>query len=929
MQDLSKSIILLNGELKTLQIASISKLDSSAYRISFKNNQKAYTYSEEKVLWLTNPQWLLPSLCMVYRDGCLQTGIDEIWQFSAGQRLFWRIKYRNGYEGEYSDERVQIIKNCLDEGRSRNTFDYFKQVAGINPLRKEQDKEGILSQIYQKIDFVDDKAAVSCYINPEKYKVKKLSHKDLIYPFGCNASQKRAVATAFERQISVVQGPPGTGKTQTILNIIANVVKRGKTVLVVSNNNSAITNVQEKLEKYGLAFIVASLGSKENKELFINQQTSIPDEISSWSRSLSDGMQMNSLLHDSLRSLDKVYDLLNEDAQLREEQQEVDLEWRHFCMDNGLDEQSALARRVRSSLIIRLWLYYQSKTDGTYIDPRGLWAKIVDAWKSLGMNWACRFKLGLKDKPDKKNIQPLVTELQKQYYLNRKMEIVEQLQAIKQKLSTYDAKLLAKTLTDTSMVLFKNSLHHKFSDKMDVIFQDTRDMKARGELFLKRYPVVLSTAFSSRSCLFGDKLYDYIIMDEASQVSVETGALALTCAKNAVIVGDSLQLPNVVTDEDRIKLTEIMDQYHIPEGYDCAKFSFLESVRSVIKDAPETMLREHYRCHPRIINFCNQKFYGGNLLIMTHDQGEKDVLSACLTPKDRNFATGHYNQREIDVVRKEVLPALSGYDDIGVISPYNNQVNPFREQIPELEVATVHKFQGREKDAIVMSVVDDQITPFADDANMLNVAVSRAKKKFCLVMTGKEQEKPGNIMDLLDYIRYNNCKVVESKLSSIFDYLYEHYTAERMAMLKNLPHISEYASENLTYHLINSILTTDCHFSYLKVFCHIPIRQIFKDTSLMSKEELAYASNYSTHVDFLICNSISKKPVMAIETDGYSFHNDKTDQSLRDKMKDHIFLLYSLPLIRLSTRGSGERELIIEKLNKILHLGQSGNIGCS
>lgn len=54
---------------------------------------------------------------------------------------------------------------------------------------------------------------------------------------------------------------------------------------------------------------------------------------------------------------------------------------------------------------------------------------------------------------------------------------------------------------------------------------------------------------------------------------------------------------------------------------------------SVIKDVPETMLREHYRCHPRIINFCNQKFYGGNLLIMTEDKGEENVLTAIRTAK--------------------------------------------------------------------------------------------------------------------------------------------------------------------------------------------------------------------------------------------------------------------------------------------------------
>ena len=74
----------------------------------------------------------------------------------------------------------------------------------------------------------------------------------LIFPFGCNASQQKAVQAAFENQISVVQGPPGTGKTQTILNIIANILVRGKTVQVVSNNNSAIVNVLEKLSKKNL-----------------------------------------------------------------------------------------------------------------------------------------------------------------------------------------------------------------------------------------------------------------------------------------------------------------------------------------------------------------------------------------------------------------------------------------------------------------------------------------------------------------------------------------------------------------------------------------------------------------------------------------------------------------------------------------------------
>lgn len=434
---------------------------------------------------------------------------------------------------------------------------------------------------------------------------------------------------------------------------------------------------------------------------------------------------------------------------------------------------------------------------------------------------------------------------------------------------------------------------------------------------MEQYPVFLSTTFSARSCLFTDELFDYIIMDEASQVSIETGALALTCAYNAVIVGDTLQLPNVVSNEDKLKLDIIMEQYKIADGYDCAKNSFLQSVLSVVKDVPETLLREHYRCHPRIINFCNQKFYGGNLLIMTEDNGEKDVLYAEKTIMG-NHCVNHYNQREIDVVKESVLPKLQGCGSFGIVTPYNNQVEEFQKQLPEVETATIHKYQGREKDAIILSVVDNQISDFADDANMLNVAVSRAKKKFCLVVTGNEQEHHGNIMDLLDYISYNNCLVTESKLASIFDYLYVQYTEQRIAFLKSHPQISEFASENLTFALLCDVISSEMRYNSLEVLCHILLRQVVRDTSLMSSEELKYASNYATHLDFLIINRVSKQPVLAIETDGYSFHNNKTEQHRRDLRKDSILKKYGLPLLRLSTKGSGEREKVTALLDQLV-----------
>ena len=301
---------------------------------------------------------------------------------------------------------------------------------------------------------------------------------------------------------------------------------------------------------------------------------------------------------------------------------------------------------------------------------------------------------------------------------------------------------------------------------------------------------------------------------------------------------------------------------------------------------------------------------------MTEDKGEEDVLTAIRIVKG-NHAVNHYNQREIDVVKEEELPALKDYDSVGIITPYNNQVDAFNRQIIGVKAGTIHKYQGRENDAIIMSVVDNQITDFADDANMLNVAVSRAKKKFCLVMTGNEQEKHGNIMDLLDYIAYNNCTVTESKLASIFDYLYSQYTEQRMAILKANPQISEYASENMTYAMLNDVIASDSRFNVLEVLCHVPLRQVVKDTSLMNKDELRYATNYSTHLDFLIINRVSKLPILAIETDGYTYHNDQTVQHQRDLMKDHIMSNYGLPLLRLSTKGSSEKEKVLSMLRQL------------
>lgn len=389
-------ILLLNGEAKTLQVDSIECEGANGYRVRFKNNSKSYYYGCDKVAWLNNPEWFDPTHCKVVVDGALQNSVKEIWKFVCGTKCYWRIVYGNGYMREGDDDKMIVSTSCLGEEKSRDTFAYLKNVAIINPLGKEKNGNGILADLYEQVEYVDSETVAACYLNPNKYNPRSMKHADLIYPFGCNASQKKVVTTAFEHQISVVQGPPGTGKTQTILNIIANIVCQGKTVMVVSNNNSAITNVQEKLDKYGLSFVVAPLGSKENKEVFIASQPFVPAECSLWGLSISESLKKKQKLHATLALLDKVFALQNERAELLQEQQAVALEWKHFCMDNGVDERLELTNRINSKRVISLWLEYQAQAYGEKPISANWFVKWLEKLKWWKMKWFSKHRLYLK-----------------------------------------------------------------------------------------------------------------------------------------------------------------------------------------------------------------------------------------------------------------------------------------------------------------------------------------------------------------------------------------------------------------------------------------------------------------------------------------------------------------------------------------------------
>lgn len=902
-------MVIIKGKIKTSEIMScVYNRDTQKWDVKF-NNGKTYSYAYSNVELLKDPQVLNSEMYRISREGREFFNIRAIYVFRSVYESYWHICFGDGSERDYCQRDLHIVESCLSERQSANVFEYIKQIAGLSDIRNEETGEKLLFKRFDKISFVGSDVALARYLNPSSVQVSKRGNEYIpIFPFGCNNSQYKAVKNAMENQISVIQGPPGTGKTQTILNIIANILLQGKTVQIVSNNNAATENVYEKLSsaKYNLGFIVAPLGSSKNKKIFVeNQDANYPD-FSLWKTNENPDDLQKRIAEQSIQ-LKAFFDEQEKLACLRQERSQLVTEQEYFNQYVEESDVNTESIKFKKNLSSKDWmaLWQECQLISEEKKAIGFWFKIKALLKYGVTDWNFY----------RQDISKIITTFQAMYYGEKRSELSAEIADIEKYLNSVN-KYLLDDLCNQSMIVLKDKLARKYeSNNNRKIFSEDNLWKEPYGV-LAEYPVILSTTFSSRNSLNSDVVYDYLIMDEASQVDIATGALALSCARNVVIVGDTKQLPNVVTEDIKAKATAIFDAFNVNEGYRYTK-SFLQSILDVMPNVTQILLREHYRCHPKIINFCNQKFYRGELVIMTKDNGEDDVLSVVKTVPG-NHERNHYSQRQIDVIKNEIIPKyVSDPEETGIIAPYKNQVEALSKEITDIDAATVHKFQGKEKENIIISTVDDEISDFADNPYLINVAVSRAKKKLMLVVTGNEQSKEHNITDLIDYIQYNNFEVAESKIYSIFDYLYKQYTEERIAYLKKHKKISEYDSENLMYSLIEEIIA-DNKYSSLDVVCHFPLNMLIKNPELLNEPECQYAMNVATHLDFLIYNRIGKKPVLAIEVDGYEYHKENTVQASRDFLKNHIMELYEIPLLRFKTNGSGEREKITEMLDKLV-----------
>lgn len=912
--DPRQNLVIIKGQDQTEEVKSVV-LKGSRSEVTY-NSGKKYSFLQNNVEVFSNPKCIEISNESISAAGDILTNVKDVLDFKE-----WvKIIHTSGRTTLCPNNQFSIREEKDFKNLSNDILGYFRELAEAVSL-KTTDGESLLAMKYRKLEVISNESILSKFIQQNPISQTSELPSFTIFPFGCNKTQRVAIEKAIKSPVSIIQGPPGTGKTQTILNLIANFLLQEKRIAIVSNNNSATENVLDKLKKYELDFIAAFLGNNENKKTFIDNQKSKEIDLPVLEARVEETLKKKAT--DLNTELQKALSTKNKLSDIEQMLDALTLELTHFNESHidiyGKDSYNKLLKFKLSAsedTLLKAWLSLERKAKGLnkYFKPKSSNPVVslldkIDLLLRFGIRGKILFNLSLQER---------IPILQRAYYLSCISSLEKRQQNLENFLADFRFEPRLKKLTEVSMQLLKHVLAKKYNKRKRRIFSQG-DLNTKPEDFFDEYPVVLSTTFSVITSVKNGYLFDCVIIDEASQVDLLNGVLAMACAKKIVVVGDQMQLPNILTKEDAIRAKKIAPKYNIPPYANFEIHNLLSAIQNAFKDAPNTLLREHYRCHPKIIQFCNQKFYRGQLLVMTKDLGEEDVLKAFVTVEG-NHARGTFNQRQIDEVIKHVLPDLEPVDqnEVGIVSPYREQASRIKETTGsrEIEVDTVHKYQGREKRIMIITTVSNKANKFIDDPNLLNVAVSRAQDKIRLVVSKKIAEGHGNIADLVRYIQYNNCEVISGKVRSVFDLLYSDYTETRFKTITKYTKVSAYDSENLAYKIIKKVLSKESYHEYRVVFQY-PLKKLIKCSDSLSEEERKYATNPWTKTDFLIYRKIDKIPVLVIEVDGYKFHRAGTRQAKRDQYKDSILEKSDISILRLSTTGSDEFKRIANKLDAL------------
>ena len=287
--------------------------------------------------------------------------------------------------------------------------------------------------------------------------------------------------------------------------------------------------------------------------------------------------------------------------------------------------------------------------------------------------------------------------------------------------------------------------------------------------------VVLATLHGSGGVQLRHEEFDVVIIDEASQALEAQCWVALLSAKKAVLAGDHLQLPPTIKS-----LNSKSPKADGPSKTDGLEKITLETtlfdrLLSLHGPSIKRMLTTQYRMHEKIMRFPSDELYDSKLIAAdfvkarllsevpyevqeTEDTTEPLVFwdtqggdflekaeddNGKKTSKGAILGDSKSNQMEAALVKYHVQRLVGAGvkpEDIAVVTPYNAQLallsQLLKEQYPKLELGSVDGFQGREKEAIIVSLVRSNAeheVGFLGEKRRLNVAMTRPKRHLCVV----------------------------------------------------------------------------------------------------------------------------------------------------------------------------------------------------
>ncbi|GMN54785.1 hypothetical protein TIFTF001_023903 [Ficus carica] len=285
---------------------------------------------------------------------------------------------------------------------------------------------------------------------------------------------------------------------------------------------------------------------------------------------------------------------------------------------------------------------------------------------------------------------------------------------------------------------------------------------------IKNADVVLSTLTGAVSRKLENTSFDLVIIDEAAQALEIACWIALLKGSRCILAGDHLQLPPTIQSVEAEK-----------KGLGRTLF---ERLADTYGNDVMSMLTVQYRMHELIMNWSSKELYNSkikahssvaaHLLYDFEDVKKTSSTEATLLlidtagcdmeeKKDEEESTLNEGEAEVAMAHARRL-VQSGVlaSDIGIITPYNAQVVLLKmmksneDKLKDMEISTVDGFQGREKEAIIISMVrsnSKKEVGFLSDRRRMNVAVTRARRQCCLVCDTETVSSDGFLKRLIEY----------------------------------------------------------------------------------------------------------------------------------------------------------------------------------